>query len=270
MRQLPARIYTLRTAPRAAATIRGGLTEALVVSFTGHLDLSRRLLEPEIMDSASLDEAEHRAALRGLARINTLSLSARRVWREIRRTFPAGGRSPIRVLDLACGGGDLAEALSRLSDGSGRDLRVAGCDRSPVAVRHARERAGRSRHHVRFFEIDVLSAEMPAGYDVISSCLFLHHLSDDEAVELLRRMSEGARRLVVVQDLIRCWSGYALAHLGVRALTRSAIVHADGPQSVLASVTLAEARSLARRAGLSGARVRRCWPQRFCLTWEVP
>jgi hypothetical protein len=98
--------------------------------------------------------------------------------------------------------------------------------------------------------------------------LFLHHLDEPQAVELLRRMSESARHLVLVNDLIRGRLGYALAWLGTRLLTRSRVVHVDGPLSVEGAFTRAEALELAERAGLHGATIVRRWPCRFLLTWQ--
>jgi hypothetical protein len=51
-------------------------------------------------------------------------------------------------------------------------------------------------------------------------------------------------------------------------LSRSAVVHADGPQSVAAAFTPIEVLTLARRAGLHTARVSSQWPCRFLLSVE--
>ena len=77
-----------------------------------------------------------------------------------------------------------------------------------------------------------------------------------------------ARRLLLVNDLERSLVGLLLAVAGTRLLTRSPVVHYDGPWSVAAAFTVAEARRLARAAGLAGARVTRCWPWRWQLTWR--
>jgi len=73
-----------------------------------------------------------------------------------------------------------------------------------------------------------------------------------------------------VCDLRRTRAGLALATLASRMATRSAVVHADAPASVRNAWTPAEAAALAARAGLSGARVRRAFPQRWLLEWSPP
>jgi hypothetical protein len=121
---------------------------------------------------------------------------------------------------------------------------------------------------VTFATLDVAHEPLPEGFDVVLCSLFLHHLDDDGAVALLRRMRGAARRLVVVSDLRRTALGHLYALVGCRLLSRSPVFHVDGPRSVEAAFTSGEARDLAARAGLAGARVVQRWPQRFLLTWR--
>jgi 2-polyprenyl-3-methyl-5-hydroxy-6-metoxy-1,4-benzoquinol methylase len=233
-------------------------------------DFSRRQRRPEIMDQPGLDPAEHAAALRGLERINVLSRSGAVLWPTIARLARERPGTPLRVLDLASGGGDVPVTLARLAAKAGLDVRVAGCDVSPRAVAFARERAATRGVEVEFFECDVLAGALPDGYDVITSTLFLHHLDEPAAVDVLRRMGAAARRAVLVDDLVRSRWGHALAWVGCRLLSLSRVVHHDGPVSVSAAFTPDEMMELAGRAGLDGATLRRHWPQRFLLAWSRP
>jgi 2-polyprenyl-3-methyl-5-hydroxy-6-metoxy-1,4-benzoquinol methylase len=121
-----------------------------------------------------------------------------------------------------------------------------------------------------FFQSDVLVDPLPEDYDVMVCNLFLHHLDDADAVELLRRLGLRCRHLLLVNDLIRSPLGYGLAWVGCRLLSRSPIVHFDGPVSVQGAFRMDEALDLAARAGLDGATIRRSWPERFLLSWHRP
>jgi hypothetical protein len=46
------------------------------------------------------------------------------------------------------------------------------------------------------------------------------------------------------------------------------VFRVDGMRSVAAAFTTSEARDLAQRAGLTGARVSQVWPQRWLITWR--
>ena len=217
---------------------------------------ARRVI-PERMDDPALDSELHVQALRGLSRINALSASAAILWRPLRRLIAERGR--LRALDLACGGGDVTHALHRRAGGA---LDIEGCDKSPTALEHARSRGS----GVRFFEHDVMSGPLPGGYDAYLCSLFLHHLEEPQAIDLLRRMATADALLV--NDLVRCRTGRLLARAVPRVISRSPVVHQDAVRSVDNSFTRSEARALADRAGLGGAQVTLHWPFRFLLTWR--
>src|SRR5262249_46462270 len=149
--------------------------------------LSRRL-RPEIMDQPGLDPGHHRQALRGLGRINFWSRSAGILWPRLAVLARPAAR-PVRVLDLATGGGDLPIRLWHRAKRAGLAFAFEGCDVNPVAVAYATEQAERQGAAVRFFVADTLAGELPADYDVIVCSLFSHHLTEETADALLRRMA---------------------------------------------------------------------------------
>jgi 2-polyprenyl-3-methyl-5-hydroxy-6-metoxy-1,4-benzoquinol methylase len=232
------------------------------------IDMSRRWLRPELMDQPDLEERRHDLALEGLARINWWSGSAGILWPAIRDLARQLQPEPVRILDVASGAGDVPIRLWHKARRTGVALQVDGCDISPAAVAFASQRAAKRNALVRFFPWDALAKPLPDGYDVVTSSLFLHHLEEEKAQLLLRRMAQAARHLVLVNDLRRGWLGFALAFLGTRFLSLSRIVHVDGPRSVEAAYTGSEALALARRAGLEGAAVAPRWPFRFLLTYR--
>ncbi len=234
--------------------------------------LAERDRRPELMDDPDLDPEQHRRALEGLKRVNRLSRSAAIFWPALKRSvrdLPAD--RPLRVLDLACGGGDVTREIARRARRSNLPIQIDGCDINPFAVEYSSAGGnGKESAPVRFFALDVLSDDLPRDYDVLMCSLFLHHQSRDDARRLLGRMAEAARRLVLINDLRRTRLGFALAHVACRLLTRSAIVHYDGPLSVRAAFTSEEALELAREAGLNGMTISHHWPQRFLLSWRKP
>jgi len=229
------------------------------------------------MDQPGLDVCAHHRALTALGRANVVSRTAASLWPAIRlaaeaqaggaATAPAAG-GPLRILDVASGGGHLAVALARRAARDGVAVDITGCDISPVAVDYARTLALRAGvTGVRFEPVDALTGSWPGQVDIAICTLFLHHLDEEDAVTLLRRMRDAARRLVLVSDLRRSVIGYAFAWVGCRMLSRSRVFRVDGTRSVGAAFTPAEANRLAAKAGLDGARVTTDWPQRWLLTW---
>ncbi len=236
-------------------------------------DSGGRRIVPEVMDQPGLDRALHRQALTALRRVNWLSRTADSLWPSIaalaRELAKHREGAPLSLLDVACGGGDVALRLAQRAAWSGVPLEVAGCDLSSTAIEFACEQASRGEiAPPRFFTHDILNSPLPQQYDIVTCTLFLHHLEESQAVVLFDRLANAARRLVVISDLRRTRLGFWMAHLVSRVLTRSPVVRVDGPLSVAAALSLEEVAKLAARCGWSGCQLRRVWPERFLLTWN--
>jgi 2-polyprenyl-3-methyl-5-hydroxy-6-metoxy-1,4-benzoquinol methylase len=171
----------------------------------------------------------------------------------------------LRILDLATGGGDVPIALARQAMRRGWQWHIAGCDVSPTAIAYARERAQQAQVPVHFYCCDVLRHDWHGDWDVVMCSLFLHHLSEEEAVGLMRRMAQAARHLVIISDLERSLAHYWLVWLATRLLCTSLVVRADGPASVRAAYRISEVQRLAKAAWGSGFRVWRRPPGRWLL-----
>lgn len=230
--------------------------------------LRNRSRQPELMDQPGLDPRAHRAALAGLRRINWWSRSALIGLPAILQLARDLGRTSLRVLDLGCGGADVAIGMARGARKRGLSLELTGCDLSPFALEVASDRARHAGITAEFRTLNVLQDPLPTGFDVVMCSLFLHHFDRPDAVSLLCRMSEATRHLMLVNDLLRSRCGYLLACLGCYVLTRSHVVHVDGPLSVRAAFGRAEIGELAQSAGLSDFQITRHWPERFLLSWR--
>lgn len=231
-------------------------------------DLTQREIIGEMMDDPGLAEGEHVKALAGLRRINALSRTAPTLFRALLRLLGSGSARPCRVLDVACGDGENTLRLAELARRRGLSWRLEGCDLSDRAVDRARSLAASRGINARFFQADALSDLPASGYDAVVNSLFLHHLQGDQIVRLLSAL-RGARH-VVISDLVRSRRAYLTTCVGVRLLSRSQVVHVDGPLSVRAALTVDELRALAACSALAGACVTRCWPMRQLLTWSSP
>lgn len=231
--------------------------------------LSARDRQPELMDQHGLDAKSHSHALKGLRAANALSRVSQAIWRGLREELaaPDWPRS-VKILDIAAGGGDVVIGLAKLGRRHGVEMEVHGCDISPTAVDYAQRAAADAGLNCATFScLNALVDALPRDYDVVMSTLFLHHLSECDASQLLRRMAQATRRCILISDLRRSRMGYCYAWAGARLLTRSPIVHTDGPLSVRAAFTTEEMRRIAAGAGLHGARFTNHWPERYLMRW---
>jgi 2-polyprenyl-3-methyl-5-hydroxy-6-metoxy-1,4-benzoquinol methylase len=171
------------------------------------------------------------------------------------------------VLDIASGGGDVPFGLWKLAKTKGIDISILGLDVSATACTYATERCRVAGGSIVFEQCDVVRNPVPKGFDVAMCSLFLHHLTFDEAADVLKKMAE-AGRLLLANDLNRSAMGYLLAQLACRVLTGSPVVRYDGPQSVANAFTVSEMRDICASTGLTGVRIYRSWPCRFMVVRE--
>lgn len=233
--------------------------------------LNRRNLVPELMDAPDLNPAEHLRALAGLRRVNFLSRTSITLAKHI--SDVARGLPRIDVLDVGCGGGDVAAGVFQRLRGKGRVCRLEGWDISSTAVEQANSKYARQvgSSSIGFRVQDALLQNVGGveQFDVVYCSLFLHHFDEPMARQLLQSLCHRARLAVVLDDLQRSRLGLCLATVGCQLLSRSPVVHFDGPQSVRAAFRSEEAAALLRDAGAAQVDVFHHWPQRFTLVGRL-
>lgn len=237
--------------------------------------LAHRNLQPELMDDPDLPVDQHDHALRGLTTIHRFSGLVNRFWKQILpllQRHPASS-APIIVADVGCGDGYLLRQLARKSAAAGFKVSWIGYDFSAAAVTLATEKANDADAKIHFQQVDILTDRLPQKVDVIINSLFLHHFTDDEVKTILKKFRDATTQAFIVEDLRRTVLGYVLAWTVGRLLTRSPIVHYDGPVSVEGAFTIPEMQSIADEAFSNDAAntnpgIKRRWPERFVLTYR--
>ena len=211
-------------------------------------DLSVRSNETELMDDASRPESEFDAAYTELTAVNRHLGGIR----AIERFLPIDVHS---ILDVAAGGCDVGEALTRQ-----RSCSVVSLDLNPLGLKLAE----------RTMPVAGDAFQLPfrdASFDAVICSLFFHHLQDFDCVRALSEMWRVAHRIVIVNDLHR----HRLAHAAIRLLSslfsKSVMFRNDAPASVRRAFRPEELRALSQRAGIS-ARVFRSFPYRLVLVAE--
>ena len=233
--------------------------------FTNH-----RTVTPEIMDRPDIAEAAHLNALEGLRRINKASKAADRILAPILAMARRRNLDRISLLDIACGGGDVPIGIATRAKAAGLQIDLTLLDRSATALRGAAESAQLAHIPCRTVQADVSEPWPDLRADVITNSLFLHHLDEPaRVIEFLAKAKQTARRQIVISDLRRSRLGYLIAWFGGRILSRSKIVHHDGPVSVRAAWTISEMSAFAAEAKLTGADIDPSFPWRMLLTWEA-
>jgi 2-polyprenyl-3-methyl-5-hydroxy-6-metoxy-1,4-benzoquinol methylase len=227
--------------------------------------MRERELIGELMDDPGLPEHELTHALRGLSRLNSISLAAGATMLPLctlADELRCSQARPLRVLDVACADAELICAAARISTTHPRPMLFFGCDINPRSISLAQQQARaaqaatppkdakRAMQPPTFFVHDMIQAAPPGEYDVVMCSLFLHHLSDEHALRAIQHMARAARHAVLINDLVRSRIALAVVAIASRILTRSRIVHVDSLRSVRAAFTRDELLALCERAAL--------------------
>ena len=204
-----------------------------------------RVVESEWLDTdlgtpEEIDSALHAVSLAN-RRFGGVRLHARLLQRALAHVSPrvsphVSHGSRAHILEVASGRADVLQAaLLRL----GEAVDVTLLDRSAVHLPDPRAwPAGLPAPRV--LAGDALDLPFPdSSVDIVSCCLFLHHLEPPQIVRYLAEAQRVARVAVVINDLERTACHYRLAKLN-RILDRSRISRHDGPVSVRRAYTRGE------------------------------
>lgn len=230
-------------------------------------DPHARVRVAEAMDAPDVDPGELCRALRFIRRINALLGYNRTVCAAIESMLnETTSPQPATLLDVATGSADLLCALDDRNRKRGRSIQMIGIDRHPLTLDEG-ARITTHRSAIRLLEGDALALPFAdRSIDCVVSTMFLHHLSDEDAIAALTEMKRVARHGIVVADLLRNAAAYRW--ISLFTLFASPMVKHDARASVQHAFSIAEARAIADAAGLKDAKVRTTFAHRFLLTWR--
>jgi hypothetical protein len=247
--------------------------------------LKSRSLDLERMDMETLGRDTAANTLGALETINLWLGGVRATLWHLKRfskRWMPGER--IRIIDWGTGGADMPRAIVRWGRQNGFRIEIVGIDRNPEILDYARQ-ASRDFPEIKIMQDDIvaspgLPAPSPDGrgtsaaqgeaelFDYAVSSLCLHHLSDTEIIDLLKKSDRVTTRGFIMNDLkrsARAWAWiWALSRLG-RA---HPIVQNDGPLSVKRAFTTKELETLAKAAGITYANVYTHFGYRLTLAGE--
>jgi hypothetical protein len=185
--------------------------------------------------------------------------------RLLERVIRETKSSSLSWLDVASGNGYVPHAVR---DHFGqRDVKIVVTllDRAASHLRNG----GGAANGDGFVVGDALALPFrDSSFDLVSSQLFVHHLSPDQVVQFAREGLRVCRRAFLINDLIRDPLHLALAYAGF-PLYRSRITRNDAPASVRQAYTPDELLALLRPIGAERIDIDFCYLYRMGLiVWK--
>ena len=229
----------------------------------------QRTVEPEWLDYDLGTREEIDSSLRAISRVNRLFGGNRLHTRLLGQALAAipgnADARPPHILEVACGHAEvLRAALPELR----RPVRLTLLDRSP---HHLPQQSSWTAPlpTPELLVGDALALPLPdASVDIVSCCLFVHHLAPAQVARFLAEALRVSRVAVLINDLERTRTHRCLANLFCGLLDTSRISRHDGPASVRAAYTAQEMRRMLAATGHRFVLQRRFLYRLGAIVWK--
>jgi SAM-dependent methyltransferase len=232
------------------------------------IDLSSRQRQAEWIDAPDADPVLLRKSLAYIRHVNILFGYTRATLSHLQR-FSAHWRpgQRITVLDVATGSADIPRAILKWAMRRKLDVRVVGVDLHSATAAEAAS----SNHDAKLQIVRANALTLPfadGSFDYAVTNMFLHHLDEDQVVQVLREMTRVSRRGIIAADLIRNRRAYGW--ISFFTLLANPMVRHDARVSVGQAFTEADVLALRDRAGITFASYHQHFGHRFILAGERP
>lgn len=226
------------------------------------IDLKKRSRELEIMDLPNPNPREIRLAIQEIETINRLLGGFNQTLEDLENFMDPS--KTLEIQDWGCGSGDMLRKIAHWAKKKKQAVVLNGWDIDSETLEYARERS--RGFHINYIQADVLAPEIKENStDIVCSCLFTHHFTNEDWIKLVQKMLFVSKRGVIINDLHR----HPLAYYSIKFLTRifakSYMVQNDAALSVAKGFKKAELIYLLDEAGIKTYKIRWKWAFRWSL-----
>ena len=137
---------------------------------------------------------------------------------------------PNSILDLGCGGGYFTIKLAKQFP----KAQVVGIDISHEAIIFAQKKLQNANVGNVVFEVPSSNqlSYSPNSFDLVTSTLVCHHLTDDQLIDFLKKAYRMAAKTIIINDLHRHWLAYLSFALIAKLAFPNRLIFHDGLLSI--------------------------------------
>jgi 2-polyprenyl-3-methyl-5-hydroxy-6-metoxy-1,4-benzoquinol methylase len=220
---------------------------------------SNRSKKKELLDAEGIPAEDLYLNLKELDTINLLLGGYSISFNALKRVMTQ--KKQYTIVDIGCGGGDTLKRIDKWNQKQKFKLRLMGIDLKQTCIDYCKN--NRPNSDIEFICDDYRNMYSYApNIDLIHACLFCHHLSDDEIVNLIQ-FAQKNKSTLVINDLQR----HPIAYFAIKWLTyflsTSYLVKNDAPLSVLRGFRKKELQAIIKRSGARNFKLRYKWAFRY-------
>ena len=219
----------------------------------------KRIPSRELLDYDAGSPVEVASTLADIRFLNQYFGGVATTTHMVQRVARATGKSRFSMLEAGAGSGDLPRSVRSSLERSGIGLEFMLLDRCPS--------------HMGGGECKVVADALALpfrnnSFDLISCCLFVHHLSPEQVAAFVKEALRCCRMALLINDLVRHPAHLAMAHAG-RLIYRSRLTCNDAPASVRQSYTTKELRAMLETCGAETVELTRHYFYRMgAIVWK--
>ncbi|MBF0695675.1 MAG: methyltransferase domain-containing protein [Flavobacterium sp.] len=226
-----------------------------------------RSTAPEAMDDFDMEGELLRDALDKIAAINQILGGNRVTLQGVKELIgKTSKQTPIHILDLGCGNGDMLRTLADWGKKNGYNFRLTGIDANDFTIEHA-QNLSKEYGNIDYVCADIFEDPDNMRCDIALCTLTLHHFKDDEIIGLVGDLSSRAKMGIVINDLHRNILAYNLFKAVCFTFGLNEVSEKDGLVSILRGFKKKDLTLYSKQLNLKKYTIR--WKWAFRYQWII-
>lgn len=213
-----------------------------------------RSTKKELLDEDNIPELDLYQNLKELDTINHLLGGYNITFNALTKTLVHD--KPYLLVDIGSGGGDTLKRIHTWNEGKKYNLKLVGIDLKDTCTQYSKKS---NNMDIDFICDDYRNmAKHHTKIDIIHACLFCHHLSENQIIELIN-FSLTNNSTLIINDLERNPIAYYSIKLLTKLFSKSYLVKNDAPLSVLRGFRKKEWQSIVSKTKASSYSIKNKW-----------
>ncbi len=217
--------------------------------------LKHRSQLKELLDGDDISKEDLFQNLKELDTINTLLGGYNISFSALKKIIKPN--TTYSLVDIGCGGGDTLKHINNWAKKNKQQFNLFGVDIKPICIEYATQNT--SGEAIQYICDDYRNIfDHLKQVDVIHACLFCHHLSEAELIELVR-FAKKNKAILIINDLERNAFAYYAIKILTKLFSKSYLVKNDAALSVARGFKKHEWINILIKAGVTKCSVKNKW-----------
>ncbi|MDX2172005.1 MAG: methyltransferase domain-containing protein [Bacteroidota bacterium] len=213
-----------------------------------------RSYKKELLDGDSIPDKDLYQNLKELNTINNLLGGYRISFNALKKVLAK--TKPLVLVDIGCGGGDTLKQIQCWNIKQNYQLDLIGIDLKQTCIDYSTQN---NNTEIKFVcdDYKAILNYIPK-VDIIHACLFCHHLTEREIVDLIK-FCKSHQITLIINDLERNPIAYYAIKVLTQLFSKSYLVKNDAPLSVLRGFKKSEWKGMIQQAEVKNYSINYKW-----------